>query len=67
MSGRAAQQRAERLPLCAGKVAFDSFDLAKKAAGRHRRNGTRRIAYRCRGCRRWHLCGPQGISRKERA
>ena len=48
--------------LCAGKVVFDSFDLATHAAKRHRRTG-KRLAYRCSGCNRWHLSGVQGLKR----
>jgi hypothetical protein len=54
--GRAAAMRVRQRELCQGKVAFDSFELAKQAAQRRRRQG-KRLAYRCKGCRRWHLCG----------
>ena len=53
-------------PLCTGKVAFDSFELADQAAKRPRRNGSRRTAYRCPDCRRWHLAGVQPYEKPHR-
>jgi hypothetical protein len=40
-------------PVCNGKVAFQSPNLARKAAGR---GGKTREVYRCNSCGLWH-CG----------
>jgi len=40
-------------PVCNGKVAFQSPNLARKAAGRGYK---RRDVYRCKACGLWH-CG----------
>lgn len=36
---------------CVGKQAFDSPQIARKAAGRRKQ----RVAYRCRHCGFWHV------------
>lgn len=41
---------------CAGKVAFDTFDLANKVNRiRNARRDLARQPYRCRCCHKWHL------------
>lgn len=49
-SGRAA--------MCEGKVALDSPQLARKAAGRGRAKGIVREVYRYLWCRQWHVGQP---------
>lgn len=44
-------------------MSFDSYALAIQAAKRYRRGGAKRAAYRCEGCRQWHLCGIQGFDK----
>ena len=40
---------------CKGKVAFDSFEIAKQVAERHGHNERPRQPYRCHFCRAFHL------------
>lgn len=46
---------------CAGKVAFDSFELASKVnKARNCRRDLNRQPYRCRCCHKWHLGTKRG-------
>lgn len=53
------------LSACEGKLAFDSFSLAKKVARRRMRNGDRREPYKCVHCGKFHI-GSARNSRKKR-
>jgi hypothetical protein len=42
--------------LCSGKVAFDTFTLAKQInQARSGRRHLARVPYRCTACHKWHL------------
>lgn len=51
---------------CAGKVQFDSFDLASSVARRRSRNGKKNHAYRCGTCHAFHVGSTFGPSRLRR-
>ena len=43
---------------CADKVAFESREFALRRAKYHETDTDRMVAYRCQGCRLWHLGHP---------
>lgn len=40
---------------CDGKRQFDSAKVALEVAARRRRDSTKRVAYHCGTCGKWHL------------
>ncbi len=49
--------------ICEGKERFTTFALAERIAGMRRREGVKRMAYRCAECGSFHI----GTTREPRA